>query len=49
MKEELHSVLRKIKIEKQLGLMKDPPRSMEDQGIQPHTAPILMLYITKTQ
>ena len=32
---------KKLKIEKQQGLMTPPTRSMEDQGIRRHTAPTL--------
>ena len=35
------SVLRKIKSKKVAGLDEIPARSMEDQGIRPHTAPTL--------
>ena len=40
-KEELDSVLRKIKNRKTSGLDEIPPKSMEDQTIRRHTAPTL--------
>ena len=40
-KEELDSVLRKIKNKKAAGLDEIPPRSMEDQTIRRHTAPTM--------
>ena len=40
-KEELDSILRKIKNRKAAGLDEISPRSMEDQTIRQHTAPTL--------